>query len=90
MLIKAKRLDNLELKVSSYKNKAVVKHLNSKGYKCDGSRISMIKVNNLLKSKGQKVIIAKENERISRLGSYYIWEANIKVKIIDTFTGKEV
>lgn len=89
MLIKAKRMDNLELKVSEYKNKMVVKYLNLKGYKCDGSRISMIHVNNLLKSKNQRVVIEKQNERISRLGSYYIWEAYIKVKIVDTITGKE-
>lgn len=90
MLIKAKRLDNLELKVSSYKNRVVVNYLNSKGYKCDGSKISMVKVNNLLKSKGQRVVITKEDERISRLGSYYTWEAKIKVKIIDTITMEEV
>lgn len=90
MLIKAKRIDNLEKKVSEYKNKVVVGYLKSKGYECNESRRSMIKVNNLLKTKGQRVVIEKENERLSRLGAYYTWEAYIKVKIIDIITGKEV
>ena len=90
MLIKAKRIDNLERKVDEYKNKIVVSYLKSVGYECDESRKSMIKVNNLLKSKGQRVVIEKENERLSRLGAYYTWEAYINVKIIDIITGKEV
>lgn len=90
MLIKAKRIDNLERKVSEYKNKVVIRYLKSKGYECNESRKSMIKVNNILKTKGQRVVIEKENERLSRLGAYYTWEAYIKVKIIDIITGKEV
>lgn len=90
MLIKAKRIDNLEKKVSEYKNKVVVKYLKSKGYECNETRKSMIKVNNILKTKGQRVVIEKENERLSRLGAYYTWEAYIKVKIVDIITGKEV
>lgn len=90
MLIKAKRIDNLERKVSEYKNKTVVKFLKLKGYECNESRKSMIKVNNILKTKGQRVVIEKENERLSRLGAYYTWEAYIKVKIVDVITGKEV
>lgn len=90
MLIKAKRIDNLEKKVSEYRDKLVIKYLNAKGYKCDYSRISMIKVNNLLKSQGKRVIIEKQNEKLSRLGSYYTWEAYIKIKIVDTITGKEI
>lgn len=90
MLIKAKRIDNLERKVSEYKNKIVVRYLKSRGYECNETRKSMIKTNNLLKNKGQRVVIEKENERLSRLGAYYTWEAYIKVKIIDTITGKEV
>lgn len=90
MLIKAKRIDNLEKKVSEYKNKLVIKYLNAKGYKCNNSQISMIKVNNLLKLQGKRVIIEKQNEKISRLGSYYTWEAYIKIKIVDTITGKEI
>lgn len=50
----------------------------------------MIKVNRVLKSRYQKVIIESENERVSRLGAYYTWEAYVKVKIIDTITGDEV
>lgn len=90
MLIKAKRMDNLERKVNEYKNKVVVSYLKSKGYECNESRKSMIKANNLLKTKGQRVVIEKENERLSRLGSYYTWEAYIKLKIVDIITGKEV
>lgn len=90
MLIKAKRIDNLEKKVSEYKNKLVIKHLNSKGYQCSNSKISMIKVNNILKSKGQRVVIEKENEHLSKIGAYYTWEAYIKVKIVEIITGKEV
>ncbi len=89
MLIKAKRIDNLEKKVSEYKNRLVIEHLNEAGYKCDNTRISMIKVNNLLKSQRKRVIIEKQNEKISRLGSYYTWEAVMKIKIVDTITGKE-
>lgn len=90
MLIKAKRIDNLEKKVSEYKNKVVVTYLKSKGYECNETNKCMIKVNNILKAKGQRVVIEKQNERLSRLGAYYTWEAYIKVKIIDIVTGKEV
>lgn len=90
MLLKAKRLDNLQQKVSDYKNKVVIKYLNSKGYECGESRESIVKVNRILKEKYQKVLIKTENERISKLGSYYTWEADIKVNLIDTITGKEV
>ncbi len=90
MLVKAKKMDNLERKVSEYKNKVVVRYLKSRGYECSESRKSMIKVNNLLRGKGQRVVIESENERISRLGAYYTWEAYIKVKIVDIITGKEV
>lgn len=90
MMLKAKRIDNLEKKASEYKNNVVVKYLNSKGYECNNSRLSMVKINNLLKTKGQRVVIEKENERLSRLGSYYTWEAHIRVKIVDIITGKEV
>lgn len=90
MLIRAKRIDNLEKKVSEYKNKLVIKYLNSKEYQCTNSRISMIKVNKLLKSEGHRVVIEKENEHLSKIGAYYTWEAYIKVKIVDIITGKEV
>lgn len=90
MLIKAKRIDNLQSKVSEYKNKIVIKYLKSRGYECSESRKSMIKINNLLKTRGQRVVIESQNEKLSRLGTYYTWEAYIKVKIIDIITGKEV
>lgn len=90
MLVKAKKIDNLERKVTEYKNNVVVKFLKSKGYECSETRKDMIKINNLLKSKGQRVVIEKENERLSRLGAYYTWDAYIKVKIVDIITGKEV
>ena len=90
MMLKAKRINDLEKKVSEYKNKVVVKYLNSRGYECNNSRLSMVKINNLLKTKGQRVVIEKENERLSRLGAYYTWEAYIKVKIVDVITEKEV
>lgn len=90
MLIKAKRIDNLEIKVSEYKNRLVVKYLNTKGYDCDYSKSSMKRVNSILKSKKQKVMLQTENERLSKVGSYYTWEAYVRVKIIDIITGKEV
>lgn len=90
MLLKAKRMDTLKIKVSDYKNKVVVEYLKSKGFECTSSRRSMIKVNNLLKAKGQKVVIECQNEILSRLGTYYTWEAYIKVKIVDIITGKEM
>lgn len=80
----------MERKVNEYKNKVVVEYLKSKGYDCNETRKSMIKVNRVLKSRYQKVIIESENERVSRLGAYYTWEAYVKVKIIDTITGDEV
>lgn len=90
MLLKAKRIDNLERKANEYKNKAVIRYLKSKGYECNESKESMIKTNILLKSEMKKVVIDIQNERLSRVGAYYTWEAYIKVKIIDTITGKEV
>ena len=89
MVVKAKRIDNLEKKVSKYKNNLVIRYLNSRGYDCNHSKNSMIKVNNILKTKGQRVVIEKENEKLSRIGVYYTWEAYIKVKIIDIITGKD-
>ena len=90
MLLKAKRIDNLERKVNEYKNKAVIRYLKLKGYECNESKESMIKTNSLLKSEMKKVVIDIQNERLSKVGAYYTWEAYIKVKIIDTITGKEV
>lgn len=90
MLIRAKKVDNLGKKVNEYKNRIVIKYLISKGYDCDTSKESMSNVNAILKSKNQKVILNIENERITKIGSYYTWNAYVRVKIIDTITGKEV
>lgn len=90
MLIKAKRTDKLQSKVNEYKNKAVIRYLVSKGYECNNTKESMIRINNLLKNKGQKVIIETKNERLSKIGVYYTYEANVIVKIVDTIIGKEV
>lgn len=90
MLIRAKRIDNLERKVSEYKNKVVVRYLNSKGYFCNTSKKSMRNVNTILKSKNQKVMLNIENEKLLKIGSYYTWDAYVRVKIIDIITGKEV
>lgn len=89
-MLRAKRVDNLERKVIEHKNKIVVKYLNSKGYDCNTSKESMRKVNAILKSKNQKVMLQIENEKVAKIGSYYVWDAFVKVKIIDTITGKEV
>lgn len=90
MLIRAKRIDNLERKVSEYKNKVVVRYLNSKGYFCNISKGSMKNVNTILNSKNQKVMLNIENEKFSKIGSYYTWDAYVRVKIIDIITGREV
>lgn len=90
MLIRAKRIDNLERKVSEYKNKIVVRYLNSKGYYCTTSKESIIETNKILKSKNQKVMLNIENEKLQKIGSYYTWDAYVRVKIIDIITGKEV
>lgn len=90
MLIKAKRIDNLEKKISEYKNKEVIKYLKLRGYECNTSKESMIRVNNLLKAEMKKIVIDIKCERLSKLGSYYTWEAEIKVKIVDRITGKEI
>lgn len=88
--VKAKRIDNLETKVTERKNKIVVNYLRRKGYDCNESRNSMIKINNQLKTKGQRVILSTQNEILQKIGAYYTYEANVMVKIVDTITGKEV
>lgn len=90
MILRAKKIKNLQVKVNNYKNNLVIEYLNSKGYDCDNKKTNMIRVNNLLRSNGKKVVIEIQNERLSKSGSYYVWEANIKVKIIDKITGKEI
>ncbi len=87
--VKSKKLKNLSFKISKSKNDLVVKILNAKGYECDNSQISQIKVNKKLNSEQKKVILENQNEKVSKVGSYYIWEADVIVKIVDKVTGKE-
>ncbi len=90
MFIKAKRMDNLEKKVSEYKNKLAVKYLKQRGYECDESKKSMAKVNSILRSQHRKVVFEIKDEIVSRSGAYYTWEAHVRAKIIDVVTRKEV
>ena len=88
--VKSKKIKNLNLKISKAKNDLVVKILNKKGYECNESQISQIKVNKKLNSEQKKVILENQNEKVSKIGSYYIWEADVIVNIVDKVTGKEV
>ena len=88
--VKSKKLKNLSFKISKSKNDLVVKILNAKGYECDNSQISQIKVNRKLNSEQKKVILENQNEKVSIVGSYYIWEADVIVKIVDKVTGKKI
>lgn len=88
--VKSKKLKNLSFKISKSKNNLVVKILNAKGYECDNSQISQIKVNRKLNSEQKKVILENQNEKVSKVGSYYIWEADVIVKIADKVIGKEI
>ena len=88
--VKAKRIENLSLKISKAKNDLVVKMLNKKGYKCTKTQISQMKVNRKLNTEQKKVILENQNEKVSKIGSYYVWEADVIVKIVDKLTGEEV
>lgn len=88
--VKSKKIKNLSLKITKVKNDLVVKILNLKGYECDNSQISQIKVNKKLNLEQRKVILENQNEKISKVGSYYVWEADVIVKIVDIVTGNEV
>ena len=90
MEVKAKRIDRLEDKVQGFKNKMVVKYLNSRGYDCNNSISSMRKVNGIIKKEKKKVIIQVKDEKLSRLGSYYVWDGYLVIKLVDALTGKEV
>ena len=90
MRLKSKRIDRLEDKVKDFKNKMVVKYLINRGYDCNTSTSSMRRVNGIIKKEKRKVIIQVKNERLSRLGSYYIWDGYLIVKLVDALTGKEV
>ena len=88
--VRSKKLKNLSIKISQVKNNLVVNILNKKGYECDNSQISQIKANRKLNSEQKKVILENQNEKVSKIGSYYVWEAEVIVKIVDKATGKEV
>ena len=88
--VKSKKIKNLSLKISKAKNDLVVKILNKKGYECNESQISQIKANRKLNEEQKKVILENQNEKVSKNGSYYVWEADVIVKIVDKITGKEV
>lgn len=90
MQIKAKRIDRLQDKVQEFKNKMVVKYLNSRGYDCNTSTSSMRKINGIIKKEKKRVIIQVKDEKLSRLGSYYVWDGYLIVKLVDSLTGKEV
>lgn len=90
MKIKAKKIKRLEDKVKDFKNKMVVKYLNSKGYECDNSISSMRRINNMIKKEQKKVMIQVKDEKILREGSYYIWDGYLIVKLVDALTGKEI
>lgn len=88
--VRAKKLKDLNIKISQTKNNLVVNILNKKGYECDNSQISQIKVNRKLNLEQKKVILENKNEKVSKIGSYYVLEADVIVKTVDKVTGKEV
>lgn len=90
MQIKSKRIDKLEDKVKEFKNKMVVKYLNSRGYDCNTSTSSMRRVNGIVKKEKKKVIIQVKDEKLLRIGNYYVWDGYLIVKLVDALTGKEV
>lgn len=90
MQIKAKRIDKLEDKVQEFKNKMVIKYLNERGYECNTSTSSMRRVNGIIKKENKRVTIQVKNEKLLRIGSYYVWDGYLIVKLVDAFTGKEV
>ena len=90
MRIKAKRVDRLQDKVKDFKNKMVVKYLNSRGYDCINSISSMRRVNEIIKKEKKKVLIHVKDEKLLRIGSYYVWDGYLIIKLVDAFTGKEV
>ena len=90
MQIKAKRIDRLQDKVQEFKNKMVVKYLNSRGYDCNTSTSSMRKINGIIKKEKKRVMIQVKDEKLLRIGSYYVWDGYLIIKLIDALTGKEV
>ena len=90
MQLRAKRVDKLEEKVKEFKNKMVVKYLNDRGYTCNNSTSSMRKVNGIMKKENKRVMIQVKDEKLFRVGSYYVWDGYLIIKLIDALTGKEV
>ena len=90
MQIRAKRIDRLQDKIREFQNLLVVKYLNKRGYECNTSRLSMIKVNKTIKAEQKRVVIERQNEKLLKSGSYYVWDGVLKVKLVDALTGKEV
>lgn len=90
MQIKAKRIDRLEDKVKKFKNKMVVKYLNDRGYDCNSSTSSVRRANGIIKKEKKKVMIQVKDEKLLRVGSYYVWDGHLIVKIVDALTGREV
>lgn len=90
MQLRAKRIEKLQEKIRKFENGLVIKYLNSRGYKCDDSTLSMIKINRKINSELKKVIVERHDEKITKLGSYYIWNGMLRIKLVDAFTGKEV
>ena len=88
--VKTKKQKNLSTKIIAAKNELVVKILNTKGYKCDNSQTSQVKVNRKLNSEQKKVMLQNQTERILKIENYYIWEADVIVKIVDKVTGEEI
>ena len=70
--VKTKKQKNLSTKIIAAKNELVVKILNTKGYKCDNSQTSQVKVNRKLNSEQKKVMLQNQNEKVSKIGSYYV------------------
>ena len=68
----------------------VVKYLNDRGYDCNTSTSSMRKVNGVIKKEKKRVTIQVKNEKLLKIGSYYIWDGCLIVKLVDALTGKEV
>ena len=90
MQIKAKRIDRLQDKVQEFKNKMVIRYLNEKGYECNNSTSSMRKVNGIIKKEKKRVMIQVKDEKLLRIGSYYVWDGYLTIQLVDSLTGKEV
>lgn len=90
MQIKAKRIDLLQQKVKKFQNNMVIKFLRSKGYQIDNTKIGLRRIHRQITQEGKKVIVNTKNEKLLRIGSYFVWDAYLEVKLINSFTGKEI